>query len=61
MCDRSNNNSENKLVKRVLDPVNLERIGINSQINKDCRIQLSIKSRKGKIPNSKSNISKMFF
>ena len=52
-CDVLNHNTENKLVKRVLVPVNSEMIGIKSQVNKDFTIQFSIKSRKVKAPNRK--------
>ena len=40
-------------------PINLQMISIKSRVNKDYTIQLNIKSRKGKVPNSKPNIGKM--
>ena len=47
--------------EKGLVPVNLQTICIKSQANKDYTIQLSLKSWKGKVRNSKSNIGKMSF
>ena len=46
-CDILNVNTENKLLKRVLVPVNSLMIAIKSWVNKNYTIQFSIKSWKG--------------
>ena len=51
-CDILNSNTENTLAKSVLVPVNSQMIAIKSWINKYYIIKFSIKSRKGKVPNS---------
>ena len=51
MYDIIESNTDNKLGKKGLIPVNSEMIDIKSQINKDYTIQFSIKSKEEKVPN----------